>query len=185
VGNIVHASDANGIVVIAQLQPITVVFTIPEVSLPLVMTKIKAGGRLTVEAYDRERKQKLATGTLLTVDNQIDPTTGTVKLKAQFANTDNSLFPNQFVNARLLVDTLENTILVPNAAIQHSARSAYVYVVKADNSVEARDVEVKLAEGDQTAIGAGLAAGETVVIDGIDKLQPGAKVSVRAAGARS
>ena len=184
-GNIVHASDANGIVVIAQLQPITVVFTIPEVSLPPVMAKIKAGGRLTVEAYDRERKQKLATGTLLTVDNQIDPTTGTVKLKAQFANTDNSLFPNQFVNARLLVDTLENTILIPNAAIQHSARSAYVYVVKADSSVEARDVEVKLTEGDQTAIATGLAAGETVVIDGIDKLQPGAKVSVRAAGARS
>ena len=109
-GNIVHATDANGLVVITQLQPITVLFTIPEVSLPPVLAKLKAGARLPVEAYDRERKQKLATGTLLTVDNQIDPTTGTVKLKAEFANADSSLFPNQFVNARLLVDTIQNTV---------------------------------------------------------------------------
>jgi multidrug efflux system membrane fusion protein len=184
-GNIVHATDANGLVVITQLQPITVLFTIPEVSLPPVMAKLKAGARLTVEAYNQERKQKLATGTLLTIDNQIDPTTGTVKLKAEFANADSSLFPNQFVNARLLVDTIQNSVLVPNAAIQHSARSAYVYVVKPDNSVEARNVEVKLIEGDKTSIATGLASGETVVIDGIDKLQPGTKVSVREPGARS
>lgn len=184
-GNIVHANDANGLVVITQLQPITVLFTIPEGSLPPVMAKLKAGARLTVEAYDRERKQKLATGTLLTIDNQIDPTTGTVKLKAEFANADSSLFPNQFVNARLLVNTIQNTVLIPNAAIQHSPRSAYVYVVKADNSVEARNVEVKLTEGDKTSIASGLASGETVVIDGIDKLQPGTKVSVREPGARS
>ena len=188
VGNVVRAADnttTGVLVVITQLQPITVLFTIPEISLPAVMAKLKTGARLTVEAYDRERKQKLATGTLLTVDNQIDPTTGTVKLKAQFDNTDSSLFPNQFVNARLLVNTIENTVLIPNAAIQHSARSAYVYVVKPDNSVEARNVEVKLSEGDKTSIASGLASGETVVIDGIDKLQPGAKVAVRAAGARS
>jgi multidrug efflux system membrane fusion protein len=184
-GNIVHASDTNGLVVITQLEPIAVIFAIAEGSLPPVMARLKAGARLTVEAYDRERKQKLATGTLLTIDNQIDPTTGTVKLKAQFANTDGVLFPNQFVNARLLVNTIENTVLIPNAAIQHSPRSAYVYVVKPDSSVEARNVEVKLTEGDQTAIASGLASGETVVIDGIDKLQPGAKVSVRDAGARS
>jgi len=183
-GNMVHASDANGLVVITQLQPITVLFTIPEVSLPPVMTKLKAGARLRVEAYNQERKQKLATGTLLTVDNQIDPTTGTVKLKAEFANADGLLFPNQFVNARLLVETIQNTVLVPNAAIQHSPRSAYVYVVKPDSSVEARNVEVKLTEGDQSAISTGLTSGETVVIDGIDKLQPGTKVSVRQPGAR-
>jgi membrane fusion protein, multidrug efflux system len=184
-GNMVHASDANGLVVITQLQPITVLFTIPEVSLPPVMAKLKAGARLAVEAYDQERKQKLATGILLTIDNQIDPTTGTVKLKAEFDNADGALFPNQFVNARLLVNTIENAILIPNAAIQHSPRSAYVYVVKPDNSVEARNVEVKLTEGDKTAIASGLASGETVVIDGIDKLQPGANVSVRTATARS
>jgi multidrug efflux system membrane fusion protein len=181
----IHATDANGLVVITQLQPITVLFTIPEVSLPPVMAKLKAGARLAVEAYDRERKKKLATGTLLTIDNQIDPTTGTVKLKAEFANADGSLFPNQFVNARLLVNTLQNTVLVPNAAIQHSPRSAYVYVVKADSSVEARNVEANLTEGDQTSIAKGLAPGENVVIDGVDKLQPGTKVSVREPGARS
>jgi len=184
-GNIVHATDANGLVVITQLQPITVLFTIPEVSLLPVLAKLKAGAKLTVEAYDRERKQKLATGTLLTIDNQIDPTTGTVKLKAEFANADGSLFPNQFVNARLLVETLQNIVLIPNAAIQHSPRSAYVYVVKPDSSVEARDVEVKLTEGDQSAISTGLTSGETVVIDGIDKLQPGTKVSVRQPAART
>ncbi len=180
-GNMVHASDANGLVVITQLQPITVLFTIPEGALPPVMAKLKAGARLVVEAWNQERKQKLATGTLLTVDNQIDPTTGTVKLKAEFANEDGALFPNQFVNARLLVETIQNTVLVPNAAIQHSARSAYVYVVKPDNSVDARNVEVDLTEGDNSSITKGLAAGETVVIDGVDKLQPGTTVSPRAA----
>lgn len=184
-GNMVHASDANGLVVITQLQPITVLFTIAEGSLPPVLAKIKAGVRLTVDAYNQEGSQKIASGSLLTVDNQIDPTTGTVKLKAEFANADGSLFPNQFVNARLLVDTIQNTVLVPNAAIQHSPRSAYVYVVKSDSSVDARNVEVKLTEGEQSAISTGLTAGETVVIDGIDKLQPGAKVSVRAPAARS
>jgi multidrug efflux system membrane fusion protein len=184
-GNMVHANDTNGLVVITQVQPITVLFTISEGDLPPVLAKLKAGARLTVEAYDRERKQKLATGTLLTVDNQIDPTTGTVKLKAEFANGDGALFPNQFVNARLLVDTIQNTVLIPNAAIQHSPRSAYVYVVKPDNSVEARNVEVKLTEGDKTSIASGLASGETVVVDGIDKLSPGTKVSVRSATARS
>jgi membrane fusion protein, multidrug efflux system len=185
IGNMVHASDTNGLVVITQLQPITVLFTIPERNLPAVLAKVKAGARLTVEAYDQERRQKLATGTLASIDNQIDPTTGTVKLKAEFANTDGVLFPNQFVNARLLVDTIPNAILIPNAAIQHSPRSAYVYVVNADSTVEARNVSVKLTEGDRSAIDSGLKPGETIVVDGLDKLQPGAKVNARPAAARS
>ena len=184
-GNIVHATDAYGLVVITQLQPITVLFTIPEGSLLPVLAKLKTGAKLTVEAYDRECKQKLATGTLVTVDNQIDTTTGTVKLKAEFANADSSLFPNQFVNARLLVNTTSNTVLVPNAAVQHSPRSAYVYVVKPDSRVEARDVEVGFTEGDTTSISTGLASGDTVVVDGIDKLQPDTRVSVRESAARS
>ena len=184
-GNIVHATDTNGLGRHHPARTDHSYFCDCRRKPAAGLARLKAGARLTVEAYDRERKQKLATGTLLTIDNQIDPTTGTVKLKAQFANTDGALFPNQFVNARLLVNTIENTVVIPNAAIQHSPRSAYVYVVKPDSSVEARNVEVKLTEGDQTAIASGLASGETVVIDGIDKLQPGAKVSVRAAGARS
>lgn len=187
VGNVVRAADAtsSGLAVITQLQPITVLFTIPEGSLPPVLAKLNGGARLSVEAYDRGRQQKFAGGVLLTLDNQIDPTTGTVKLKAEFANADGALFPNQFVNARLLVNTLQNAVLIPNAAIQHSARSAYVYVVKPDNSVAARDVVVKLTEGDRSAIASGLASGEIVVTEGVDKLQPGAKVSVRSAEVRS
>jgi multidrug efflux system membrane fusion protein len=179
-GNIVHAADANGLVVITQLQPITVIFTIPEDSLPQVQQQIRAGRHLVVDAYDRDMKRKLASGSLLTIDNQIDPTTGTVKLKAIFQNADDVLFPNQFVNARLLVDTRRAAVLVPNAAVQRSPQSAFVYVVKPDNTVEARNVEVQGSEGDQTAISRGLSAGEIVVTDGVDRLQPGMKVVVRA-----
>jgi multidrug efflux system membrane fusion protein len=178
-GNIVHATDANGLVVITQLEPISVIFTLPEDNLPQVERQMRARRRLNVDAYDREMKHKLASGSLLTIDNQIDPTTGTVKLKAIFPNSDGSLFPNQFVNARLLVDTIRDAVLVPNAAIQHSPQSAFVYVVRPDQSVEARNVEVQLTEGDQTAVAKGLKSGETVVIDGLDKLQPGAKVASR------
>jgi multidrug efflux system membrane fusion protein len=135
---------------------------------------------LVVDAYDRDMKRKLASGSLLTIDNQIDPTTGTVKLKANFQNADDVLFPNQFVNARLLVDTRRAAVLVPNAAVQRSPQSAFVYVVKPDNTVEARNVEVQGSEGDQTAISRGLSAGEIVVTDGVDRLQPGMKVVVRA-----
>jgi multidrug efflux system membrane fusion protein len=179
-GNIVHASDANGIVVITQLQPITVIFTIPEDSLPQVQQQLRTGRRLAVDAFDRDMKRKLASGALLTTDNQIDPTTGTVKLKAIFQNADNTLFPNQFVNARLLVDTLRDVILVPNAAIQHSPQTAFVYVVKLDNTVEARNVQILRSEGDETSISRGLSAGEVVVTDGVDKLEPGMKVVLRA-----
>ena len=179
-GNIVHASDTNGLLVITQMDPIAVIFAISEDSLPQVQQQMRAGHPLPAEAYDRDLKHKLASGSLLTIDNQIDPTTGTVKLKALFQNTNNTLFPNQFVNARLLVDTIHNAVLVPNAAIQHSPESAFVYVVKPDNTVEARNVEVQGTERDQTTIARGLTAGEVVVTDGVDKLQPGAKVALSA-----
>jgi multidrug efflux system membrane fusion protein len=180
VGNIVHASDANGLVVITQLQPITVVFALPEDNLPEILKNVKTGQKLPVEAYDREQKRRLATGALASIDNQIDPNTGTIKLKAVFANADSELFPNQFVNARLLVDTLHDVTLVPSAAIQHSAQSAFVYVVKPDQTVEVRNIEIRLTEGDETAITKGLKPTEIVVIDGVDKLQPGTKVIARA-----
>ena len=183
VGNMVHASDANGLVVITQLQPITVVFAVPEDNLPQILSNIKSGQKLPVEAYDREQKRSLAIGALASIDNQIDPTTGTVKLKAVFANTENELFPNQFVNARLLVDTLHDVTLVPSAAIQHSPQSAFVYVVKPDHTVEVRNIQIQLSEGDQTAIAKGLKPSETVVTDGVDKLQPGTKVTARGATA--
>jgi multidrug efflux system membrane fusion protein len=179
-GNIVHANDANGIVVITQLDPIAVIFTIPEDSLPQVEEPLRAGRQLSAEAYDRDLQHKLATGSLLTTDNQIDQTTGTVKLKAVFPNKAGALFPNQFVNARLLVNTLRNTVLVPNAAIQHSPQSAFVYVVKPDYTVEARNVQVRESDGRETSISRGLSAGEVVVTDGVDKLQPGAKVVLHA-----
>jgi multidrug efflux system membrane fusion protein len=178
-GNIVHAADAGGLVVITQIDPIAVLFTIAEDALPQVMRQVRNGARLPVEAYDRDAKTKLATGTLLTVDNQIDQTTGTVKLKTIFQNSDNRLFPNQFVNARLLVDTIRNAVIVPSAAIQRSPQSTFVYVVKPDKSVEMRNVEVRLTDGEDTAIKSGISVGEVVVTDGVDKLQQGTKVVTR------
>ena len=178
-GNIVHAADTGGLVVITQLDPIAVVFTIPEDVLPQVMRHMRAGAKLRVDAYDRDAKTKLATGTLLTVDNQIDQTTGTVKLKTLFQNTDSQLFPNQFVNARLLVDTIHDTVIVPSAAIQRSPQATFVYVVKPDKSVEMRTVEVRLTDGEDTAIRSGVSVGEVVVTDGVDKLQQGTKVATR------
>jgi multidrug efflux system membrane fusion protein len=181
-GNIVHAADANGLVVVTQVQPITVVFTIPADQLPQVLPQMRAGHPLVVEAYDRDFKTKLATGSLLAVDNQIDPASGTVRLKGVFPNQDGALFPNQFVNARLLVDTLRATVTVPAAALQRSPQSTFVYVVKPDSTVELRNVEVQLTEADQTSIRRGISPGEVVVVDGTDKLQPGAKVAVSTAG---
>jgi len=181
-GNIVRATDQTGLVVITQLDPIAVLFTIPEDSLPQLQRQMRSGRRLTVEAFDRDLKTKLATGSLLTIDNQIDLGTGTVKLKATFPNPGNTLFPNQFVNARLLIDTVRGAVIVPSAAIQRSPQSTFVYVVKPDTSVEARNVTLGLADGDDTAILKGLAAGEVVVTDGVDKLQPGTKVATRTAG---
>jgi multidrug efflux system membrane fusion protein len=177
-GNIIHANDPNGLVVITQVQPIAVLFTIPADRLPSVLQQVRAGRKLPVEAWDRDLKTKLATGTLLAVDNQIDASTGTVRLKAIFDNEDAALFSNQFVNARLLVDTLRQAVLAPAAAVQKSPQTTFVYVVEPDTSVEMRPVEVTLTEGDVSAIRKGLSAGEVVVTDGIEKLQPGSKVAL-------
>jgi multidrug efflux system membrane fusion protein len=178
-GNLVRANDVNGLLVITQLQPITVVFTIAEDSLPAVLDKLKTGEHLTVEAFDREQKKKLATGTLLTVDNQIDPNTGTVRLKAVFPNDDNELFPNQFVNARLLLDVKRGTTLVPSAALQRGPKGTFVYVVKEDQTVGVRPVTVGVAHGEEASIDQGLSSDELVVVDGTEKLREGSKVDVR------
>jgi len=175
-GNIVRAADANGLVMIAQLQPIGIVFAIPEDSLPAVMKKLRAGVKLRVDAYDRADKVKLASGTLITADNQVDPATGTVKLKAQFANGDLALFPNQFANVRLLIDVRKNATVIPGAAVQRGTPGSFVYVVKEDSSVTLRPVKLGPVEGELVAIDAGLAPGEQVVVDGMDKLREGAKV---------
>ncbi len=177
-GNIVHASDANGLVVITQLQPITVVFTIAQDSLPVVLKRLRSGERIPVEAYDREQKVKLAAGALLTVDNQIDISTGTVKLKAQFSNENGSLFPNQFVNVRMLVDTVRNATIIPGAAVQRGAQGTFVYVVKEDKTVALRKVKVGMVEGENIAVESGLAPGDTVVLEGNDRLRDGAKVEI-------
>jgi multidrug efflux system membrane fusion protein len=177
-GNIVRASDASGLVVIAQFQPIAVVFTIPQDSLPEVLKRLRAGSPLPVEAYNREQKTRLATGKLLTVDNQIDPTTGTIRLKAQFPNEDGNLFPNQFVNVRLQLDTLRGATLVPAAAVQRGAQGTFVYVLKDDRTVALRPVKTGASEGESVAIESGVAPGETVVVDGSDRLRDGAKAEV-------
>ncbi len=179
-GNIVHASDPGGLAVITQLQPIAMVFSLPQDDIGQVMQKINSGAKLRVDAYDPEEKTRLATGTLAAVDNQIDPTTGTVRLKAILDNQANTLFPNQFVNARLLVDTKRGAVLVPGAAIQLSPQSTFVYVIKADDTVDMRDVVVGLSEGDDTPVESGLQPGEVVVTDGVDKLQQGSLVSTGA-----
>jgi multidrug efflux system membrane fusion protein len=182
-GNMIRANDPNnGLAVITQLQPISILFTIPEDQLQQVLPKMHAGQPLVVDAYNRDLKQKLATGKLLTMDNQIDPNTGTVKCKAIFANEDNTLFPNQFVNARLLVDTKKNVTIVPTAAPQRSPQGTFVYVVKDDSTVEMRNIVVGQSEGDEVAIESGLAPGEVVVIEGVDKLQRGMKVAARMVG---
>lgn len=182
VGNIVHAGDQNGIVVITQLQPINVLFTLPADQIPQVLPKLHSGQALAVDAYDRDLKHQLATGRLLAVDNQIDPTTGTVRLKAIFPNDDEALFPDQFVNARLLVDVQRGVVTVPAAALQRSPQSTFVYLVKPDHTVESRNVVPGLTEGEDTVVQSGLQAGDLVVVDGVDKLRPGMKVDLSVAG---
>ena len=182
-GNISHANDQNGLVVITQLQPITVVFTITEDNVRSVMKKLQAGEKLAVDAYDRENKVKLASGVLLTVDNQIDPTTGTVKLKAQFSNDDYSLFPNQFVNVRMLVNVKQGATVINSAAIQRGTQGTFVYVMKPDQTVTVRQIKTGPAQGDAIAIDTGIAPGELVVVDGTDKLREGAKVEPISRGA--
>jgi multidrug efflux system membrane fusion protein len=178
-GNMVRANDTNGLLVITQLTPITVIFTIPEDNLPAVLERLKAGQQLTVDAFDREQKHKLATGTLLTVDNQIDPNTGTVRLKAVFPNDDGALFPNQFVNARLLLEVKQGVTLVPSASVQRGAKGTFVYVVKEDKTVSVRPVTVGVSYGDDASIESGLGPEELVVVEGTEKLREGSKVELR------
>jgi len=179
-GNMVHAADPNGLVVITQVQPIAVVFSLPQDNLPPVLKKLRAGSRLRVEAYDRDGKALLATGSLLTVDNQMDPSTGTYRLKAVFDNANNALFPNQFVNVKLLLDSERGAVIVPSAAIQRGPQGTFLYVVKPDQTAEVRPVTIGITEGDNASIARGLAPNELVVVDGMDKLQDGSKVEVRA-----
>jgi multidrug efflux system membrane fusion protein len=179
-GNIVHASDVSGLVVITQLQPITVVFPIPEDSLPQVFNRFKTGARLPVEAYDREMRQRLAVGFLLTIDNQIDPSTGTVRLKAIFPNEKSELFPNQFVNARLLVEVRRGATVVPTSAIQRGPQGTFVYVVRTDHTATARPVTIGEVQEGEASIKAGLSPGELVVVDGADRLREGSRVELRA-----
>ena len=180
-GNIVRAGDANGIVVITQLQPISVLYTVPQDLLPALMKRLQSGDEIAVEAWDREQKAKLADGALASADNQVDPQTGTVKLKARFANADRGLFPQQFVNVRMKLDTLHDTVIVPAAAVQRGAQGMFVYVVQPDHTAALRTVKLGPADGQRQSIAEGLRPGEIVVTDGTDRLRPGAPVEVAAA----
>jgi multidrug efflux system membrane fusion protein len=177
-GNYVQTSDANGIVVITQLQPISVIFTLPEDTLPAVARSVRQGATLNATAFDRSGAVKLDTGRLETIDNQIDTTTGTVKLRAMFDNADQALYPNQFVNIQLLVDTLKAADLVPNAAVQRGAPGTFVYVVKPDEIVAAQPVTLGPGDDQRIVVTKGLEPGQIVVVDGADRLKDGAKVRV-------
>ena len=178
-GNIVHAADANGLAVITQLQPITVIFSIPEDDIPRVLKRLETGDKLTVEAYDRDQRNRLATGSLLAIDNQIDPATGTVRLRAVFPNKDDGLFPNQFVNARLFVESLHDVMVIPAEAIQHGPRGAFVYAIRPDQTVAMRPVSLGVIQEDRAVVKSGLHPGELVVVDGADRLRNGSKVKAR------
>jgi multidrug efflux system membrane fusion protein len=176
VGNYVQVSDPNGIVVITQIKPMSVIFTLPEDDLPAVLKRLAAGAKLQVTAFDRSGRTKLATGVLETPDNQIDPTTGALKYRAIFDNTDEMLFPNQFVNVQLLLDTMTGTTVIPNAAVERGSPGTFVYVVKSDNTVGVAKVTLGPSSGEKVAVTAGLQPGDKVVVDGADKLRDGAKV---------
>jgi membrane fusion protein, multidrug efflux system len=180
-GNIVHAADTTGIVVITELDPIAVLFTLPEDSLQQVLAKLRTGATLSVEAWDRDLKTHITNGKLLTVDNRIDTTTGTVRLKAVFPNGGGVLFPNQFVNCRLLIQTLTKVVIVPSAAVQRTTKGPAIFVVGADDKVALRPVDVPQQGDNHAVIAKGVSAGEMVVVDGVDKLQEGSKVAVRKA----
>jgi multidrug efflux system membrane fusion protein len=180
-GNIVQANSTTALVVVTQLQPITVIFSVAEDYLPQIQKELKAGHRLDVIAFDRDQQTKIASGSLLTLDNIIDTTTGTVKLKAIFPNGDAALFPNQFVNARLTVTTLQNATLVPTAAIQRNAQGAFVYVINSDQTASIKSITAGAADNDSTSV-QGIKPGDVVAVNGFDKLQDGAKVAVRKGG---
>lgn len=183
VGNMVHANDQNGMLVITQVQPIAVLFTLPEDQIPQVVARMKTG-TLPVDAYDRDDKTQLASGRLETLDNQIDPTTGTVRLKAVFENRDATLFPNQFVNVHLRVETLPNATVVPSAAVQRGQQGTFVYVVDQGKTAQVANVKVVLTQGDTTVISGGVQPGQQVVVDGQDRLQAGSPVEPSAAPGR-
>jgi multidrug efflux system membrane fusion protein len=178
-GNIVQTADTNGLLVITQMDPISAIFTISEDQLQVVLKKMAAGQTLEVDAYSRDAKTKLAQGSLTTLDNQIDPATGTLKLRATFENPKGTLFPNQFVNARLLVEEKHGVTLVSTAAVQRNSQATYVYVVKADSTVTVRPITIGTTEGDDSEVTAGLAPGEVVVMTGVDKLEEGTKVNTQ------
>ena len=178
IGNVIHASDTTGFVIITQLQPMSVLFSLPEDNIPDLMNKIKAGNKIVVEAYDRAFTKKISSGALETIDNQIDPTTGMVKLRATYANTELNLFPSQFVNAQVLLETKHNVIIVPSAGVQHGRSGTFAFVVNKDNTVTQRDIVVGTVQGTKTEVVSGLALGEIVVVDGADKLRDGAKVDI-------
>jgi multidrug efflux system membrane fusion protein len=180
VGNYVQTGDTNGVVVITQMQPMSVLFTLPEDDLRAVLKRVATGATLSASAYDRTNTTQIALGALSNIDNQIDTATGTIKLRAMFANKDEALFPNQFVNVRLLVDVLRNAVIVPSSAIQTGSIGSYVYVAKPDNTVTVRKVTVGPVDGERTAVTAGVEAGETVVIDGIDRLREGSAITIPA-----
>jgi multidrug efflux system membrane fusion protein len=177
-GNIVQANSATPLVVVTQLQPITVIFSIAEDYLPQIQQQLRQGHTMAVSALDRTQEKEIATGSLLTIDNQIDTTTGTVKLKAIFSNLKSELFPNQFVNTRLLVETQHDATLVPSAAIQRNAQGSFVYVVKSDNTAQLRTIKPGVADGNTQAV-QGVQPNEIVAVTGFDRLQDGAKVAVR------
>lgn len=178
-GNMIHAADTTGLAVIAQIEPISVLFTIPEDQLPEVLQRLRTGVKMRTDAFDRDQRQELAEGTLLTVDNEIDTTTGTSRLKAIFPNQNDALFPNQFVNIKLWLDTKHNVTIIPAVAIQHGPTGTFVYVVQDDNTVSARPVKVGLIEGNEVSIADGLRPGESVVTDGAEKLIDGMQVTLR------
>ena len=178
VGNIAHASDATGLAIITQLQPMSVLFSLPEDTIPALMKKIKIDKKITVNAFDRAYKEKLTSGVLETIDNQIDPGTGMVKLRAMFTNDELNLFPSQFVNAQVLLETKNNVVTVPSAAVQHGRDSSFAFVVSKEHTVSQRPIVVGTVQGNKSEIVSGLASGEIVVVDGVDKLRDGSKVDV-------
>ena len=182
-GNYLQPSDATGIVVITQIDPISVVFSTPEDNLPKIAARLNAGAKLPVTVFDRANVNQLATGTLTTYDSQVDVTTGTIRMRATFDNPSSVLFPNQFVNVRLLVDTLTGVALAPNASVQVGPSGNFVYLLNADSTVSKRDVVTGVSDGKRTTITSGLAADDKVVIDGVDRLRDGAKVTIAEAAA--
>jgi multidrug efflux system membrane fusion protein len=188
-GNYVTPNDSTGLVVITQIQPISVIFPLGEDQLPAVLKKLRAGARLRVDAYDREGfesgRPKIAEGWLATVDNQIDPSTGNVRLRANFDNKDGALFPNQFVNVRLLVEEKRGVTLMPTAAVQRNSQTTYTYVVKADSTVTLRPITIGTMEGSDSEVTSGVAASDVVVMTGVDKLQENSKVRVQIYGEKS